>query len=140
MTRFVPPANEPGFRKRNKIAGKKAATGAIEASGANGEGLRRPMTGCRIFRPSVPAMVELREGCPTKVFFRGLCGRVVAASGPWRTSGDWWRENSWHQDEWDLEIEFYIVNAGCRRASGSLLRLLRFGLQELVCARCVRLV
>jgi protein ImuB len=118
MTRFVPPANEPGFRKRNKIARKKAATGAIGASGANSEGLRRPMTGCRIFRPNVPAMVELREGCPTKVFFRGFCGRVVAASGPWRTSGDWWRENSWHQDEWDLEIEFYISDAGAGGRAG----------------------
>ena len=118
MTRFVPPAHEPGFRKRNKIARKKAATGAIGASGVNGAGLRRPMTGCRIFRPSVPAMVELREGCPAKVFFRGLCGRVVAASGPWRTSGDWWRENSWHQDEWDLEIEFYISDAGAGGSAG----------------------
>jgi protein ImuB len=118
MTRFVPEAHEPGFRKRNKIACKKAATSAIGVSGANGERLRRPMTGCRIFRPSVPAMVELREGCPTKVFFRGLCGRVAASSGPWRTSGDWWRENSWHQDEWDLEIEFYISDAGAGGLAG----------------------
>jgi hypothetical protein len=33
-------------------------------------------------------------------------GEVVAASGPWRTSGDWWQEDAWQQDEWDLEIEF----------------------------------
>jgi hypothetical protein len=33
-------------------------------------------------------------------------GDVVAASGPWRSSGDWWQEDAWHQDEWDLEIEF----------------------------------
>jgi protein ImuB len=119
MTRFVPEANEPGFRKRNRVTRKKTTAGAAGTSGANGERtLRRPMTGCRIFRPSVPAMVELREGCPAKVFFRGLCGRVVAASGPWRTSGDWWRENSWHQDEWDLEIEFYIVNAGAGGSAG----------------------
>jgi protein ImuB len=118
MTRFVPETNEPGFRRRNRIARKKAAAGAA-ASGANSEGaLRKPMTGCRIFRPRVPAAVELREGCPAKVFFRGLCGRVVAASGPWRTSGDWWRENSWHQDEWDLEIEFYIANAGAGGSAG----------------------
>jgi hypothetical protein len=31
-------------------------------------------------------------------------GEVVAASGPWRTSGDWWREDAWHQDEWDVEV------------------------------------
>jgi hypothetical protein len=33
-------------------------------------------------------------------------GKVVAASGPWRGSGDWWQEDAWQQDEWDLEIEF----------------------------------
>jgi protein ImuB len=109
MTRFVPEASELGFRRRNRMARKKTAAGA---AGTDGERpLRRPATGCRIFRPRVPAAVELREGCPAKVFFRGLCGRVVAASGPWRTSGDWWRENSWHQDEWDLEIEFQIAHA-----------------------------
>jgi protein ImuB len=118
MTRFVPEANEPGFRKRNRVTRKKVTAGAAGTSDANGEGLRRPMTGCRILRPSVPAMVELREGCPAKVFFRGLCGRVVAASGPWRTSGDWWRKNSWDQDEWDLEIEFYIANAGAGGQTG----------------------
>jgi len=31
---------------------------------------------------------------------------VISASGPWRTSGDWWREEGWHHDEWDLEIRF----------------------------------
>jgi hypothetical protein len=31
---------------------------------------------------------------------------VLAAAGPWRTSGDWWREDGWQQDEWDLEIHF----------------------------------
>jgi protein ImuB len=32
---------------------------------------------------------------------------VLAAAGPWRTSGDWWREDPWQQDEWDLEIHFH---------------------------------
>jgi len=35
------------------------------------------------------------------------CAAMVAASGPWRTSGDWWREDGWQQDEWDLEIRFH---------------------------------
>ncbi len=110
MKRFVVGGDGAGLPKRNRIARGKTA-GA--ASGAGGAGLlRRPATGCRIFRPCLPASVELREGCPAKVFFRGWCGRVVAASGPWRTSGDWWRENSWHQDEWDLEIEFQVAEGG----------------------------
>jgi len=41
-----------------------------------------------------------------RVRFQGMDGRVVAASGPWRSSGDWWREDGWQNDEWDLEIVF----------------------------------
>jgi hypothetical protein len=36
---------------------------------------------------------------------------VIAASGPWRNSGDWWTEDPWNQDEWDLEIEFLFPRA-----------------------------
>jgi protein ImuB len=112
MKRFVVEGDGTRIRARGGIArGKAMAAGVDDA-----KRLRRPATGCRIFRPCLPASVELREGCPAKVFFRGLCGRVVAASGPWRTSGDWWRENSWHRDEWDLEIEFQVTEAGGRAA------------------------
>jgi len=63
-------------------------------------------TSFRVFRPAVPAKLDLHAGCPTRVAFQGLRGEVIAASGPWRTSGDWWREDPWQQDEWDLEIHF----------------------------------
>ena len=63
-------------------------------------------TGFRVFRPALWAQVDLRDGCPVRVGFGGLLGYVVAASGPWRSSGDWWREDGWNNDEWDLEIEF----------------------------------
>jgi protein ImuB len=60
----------------------------------------------RMFRPSMLVRIELREGRPCCVIFQGERGEVVAASGPWRTSGEWWREDQWQQDEWDLEIKF----------------------------------
>ena len=66
----------------------------------------KPATGFRAFRPSLPLKVELREGHPAHISFRGMRGEVVAASGPWRTSGDWWQEDPWQHDEWDLEIHF----------------------------------
>lgn len=60
----------------------------------------------RTFRPELPANVESAEGSPCRISFRGARGEVVAASGPWRTSGDWWEERGWRQDEWDMEIRF----------------------------------
>jgi hypothetical protein len=41
-----------------------------------------------------------------RVSFNALCANVITASGPWRTGGDWWREDTWQQDEWDLELHF----------------------------------
>jgi protein ImuB len=67
---------------------------------------RRAAIAFRIFRPEFSANVESREGCPCRICFHGMCGNVVTASGPWRTSGDWWEEHGWRQDEWDVEISF----------------------------------
>lgn len=58
------------------------------------------------FRPPVPARVQLQENKPSSVFFQGRSGKVIRASGPWRTSGDWWEEQPWQEDGWDLEIVF----------------------------------
>src|ERR1700738_3609120 len=67
---------------------------------------RATVTGLRVIRPAQAVRVELRDEQPVRVYLRGMRGEVVAASGPWRSSGDWWQEDAWHQDEWDLEIEF----------------------------------
>jgi len=80
------------------------------------------MTSFRVFRPAVPAKLDLHAGCPTRVAFQGLRGEVIAASGPWRTSGDWWREDPWQQDEWDLEIHFQAAPEQRDRFSSADLR------------------
>jgi protein ImuB len=66
------------------------------------------VTGLRVSRPAQAVRVELRDEQPVRVYLQGMRGEVVAASGPWRGSGDWWQEDSWHHDEWDLEIEFSV--------------------------------
>jgi protein ImuB len=63
-------------------------------------------SGFRVFRPPLPARVQLQGKCPTRVTFQGMLGKVLRASGPWRTSGDWWEDISWQEDAWDLEIHF----------------------------------
>ena len=85
----------------------------------NGWMATKPAIGFRMFRPPLPANVQLQEGRPERVSFRGTRGEVVAASGPWRTSGDWWREDAWHQDEWDLEIRFQISSNRLGRSPAS---------------------
>src|SRR5271170_276901 len=105
MNRFFPSMNETKARGR---ASKKSASGGDGGPVA----VRRAATGCRIFRPRLTTRVELHEGRPVKIFFRGLYGRVTTASGPWRISGDWWREDAWQQEEWDLEIRFDGGDAG----------------------------
>jgi protein ImuB len=67
---------------------------------------RVAVTGIRVTRPAQALRVELRNEQPVRLYLQGMRGEVVTASGPWRGSGDWWQEDSWHQDEWDLEIEF----------------------------------
>jgi protein ImuB len=68
------------------------------------------VTALRMMRPSQAVRVEMKNAQPARVYLRGMRGEVVAASGPWRSSGDWWQEDAWHQDEWDLELEFPAVS------------------------------
>jgi len=61
----------------------------------------------RVFRPRLEAAVTLRDGEPARVVFaarRELQGEVMWCSGPWRTSGNWWGEQGWLRDEWDVAL------------------------------------
>jgi protein ImuB len=72
----------------------------------NSQSNTTPAIALHAFRPAVPARVQLQGNKPASVFFQGRSGKVIHASGPWRTSGHWWEENPWQQDTWDLEITF----------------------------------
>jgi len=68
----------------------------------------------RAFRPALPAMVDTREGRPERVAARGIRGNVVDCAGPWRTSGDWWRDDAWSWDEWDVALSDGALYLLCR--------------------------
>ena len=64
------------------------------------------VTALRRFRHPVPARVCVADGRPARVTIdrRGLSGGGVAGcAGPWRISGDWWRDG-WDRDEWDVTL------------------------------------
>jgi protein ImuB len=58
-------------------------------------------------RQPVPAVVAVNDsGAPMKVVThrRGFGGgSVLRATGPWKTSGEWWAD-SWNRDEWDVAL------------------------------------
>ena len=75
---------------------------------ANGN--RQYVMGFRVFRPPWRAEVQTMHGRPARISAHDVklsClvrGKVICASGPWRTSGDWWRPDVWARDEWDIAV------------------------------------
>ncbi len=66
------------------------------------------VTAMRIFRPPVRATVTLQEGRPARIACprrKDICGEILWAAGPWRTSGDWWEQEGWARDEWDIALQ-----------------------------------
>jgi protein ImuB len=58
----------------------------------------------RRIRPPRPVQVMLAAGIPAHLRATGLTGRIVAGAGPWRVSGEWWTDDAFVQDEWDVEL------------------------------------
>ena len=58
-----------------------------------------------MFRPALKAAVEVHLGLPASVAFAGNRALVVACSGPWRASGQWWDAAcAWRREEWDVTL------------------------------------
>jgi protein ImuB len=85
---------------------RSAKTTAQNSSEKNLQKELVPQIALHVFRPPVPARVRLDGNKPAFASFQGCSGKVVHASGPWRTSGHWWEEKPWQEDTWDLEIQF----------------------------------
>ena len=66
------------------------------------------VTALRIFRPPLAAVVTLRDGKPVHVICakrKEVCGEILWTAGPWRSSGDWWEQEGWARDEWDIALQ-----------------------------------
>ncbi len=65
------------------------------------------VTALRIFRPPLVAAVTLRDGKPARVQClkqKEIAGEIIWTAGPWRYSGDWWEQDAWARDEWDIAV------------------------------------
>jgi protein ImuB len=97
MKHFALPVKVSGRKRRKQIGSRQSRIG-------NGSCL-----GFRRFRPPLRAVVESNQGWPTQISAwgkqRSVYGQVVDVAGPWRTTGDWWRDDGWARDEWDVTLE-----------------------------------
>lgn len=103
---FTPAAPEPEkleltLGKIRGLVGEKNV-GYPELFDTHRPGLARP-TGVllpfRYFRPPLEARVTAE-----RLWTRMFQGRILQIAGPWRSSGDWWRPDTWNRDEYDLAL------------------------------------
>jgi protein ImuB len=66
-----------------------------------------PTIALRIFRPALEISVELTEETPHFVRLWKKHRRVLAASGPWCSSGNWWNATVWSREEWDVALKTF---------------------------------
>ena len=66
------------------------------------------LTALRMFRPAIAASVTIRDGRPAHISCvkrEEILGQILWAAGPWRSSGDWWEQDGWARDEWDIAVQ-----------------------------------
>ncbi|HXZ39554.1 MAG TPA: DNA polymerase Y family protein [Terriglobales bacterium] len=66
------------------------------------------VTALRIFRPPAAVTVAMQDGRPTHIASskkKEIHGEILWAAGPWRSSGDWWEQEGWARDEWDIAVQ-----------------------------------
>jgi len=89
----------------------------------------RQCLGFRMFRPALRAMVQAPRGIPTQISawdkHRSIHGKIINVAGPWRTTGDWWRDDRWARDEWDVAIEAGADSSSRLQRSTAMYRLYR---------------
>lgn len=66
-----------------------------------------PTLALRLFRPALETSVELTEETPHFVRLWKKHRRVLAASGPWASSGNWWNAAVWSHEEWDVALKTF---------------------------------
>jgi len=108
-------------RRRGDAATRRNNT---QSSILNPRSVASPLLGFRVFRPPLCAKVESPNGWPARITARAESGRsirgkIVRLAGPWRTSGDWWSEDGWARDEWDVTV----VASETSREKGTLYRI-----------------
>jgi protein ImuB len=93
------PALVDTFREE-AVAVARFEVGAAKETAAPSGG---PTLGVRRFRPPRPLEVIMDRDGPAALRGRELAARVLVAAGPYRASGEWWSEEAFSRDYWDVQ-------------------------------------
>jgi nucleotidyltransferase/DNA polymerase involved in DNA repair len=66
------------------------------------------LTALRLFRPALRASVLMHAGAPVRITAAiqpEVRGEIVWSAGPWHASGEWWKEDAWAREEWDVILQ-----------------------------------
>jgi protein ImuB len=116
---FTIPAPEPERLEstlqkiRAMVGAKNVKIPEIRNTHRPGWGPAETKLAFRHFRPPLEARLETESGQPSRVRASSIQGTVAQVSGPWRTSGEWWRADAWDRDEFDLVLSDGAVYRIC---------------------------
>lgn len=65
---------------------------------------KAPLAALRRFRPAPPASVLLEKNRPIHLRSTEWNGAAHEQNGPYLASGNWWDEQAWKREEWDLHL------------------------------------
>ena len=97
MQRFTPSEPNPAYSNKKHFAQVQNTNSSDDL-----------VTALRIFRPPVAVAVTIRDGKPAGITCpknKEMRGEILWAAGPWRSSGDWWEQEGWARDEWDVAVQ-----------------------------------
>jgi protein ImuB len=66
------------------------------------------VTALRMFRPPAAVTVTMQNGRPIHISGskkKEIHGEILWVAGPWKSSGDWWEQDGWARDEWDIAVQ-----------------------------------
>jgi protein ImuB len=89
------------------------------------------VTALRMFRPPLRAKVTLHDGKPKHVAClkrKEISGDILWIAGPWRSSGDWWEQDGWARDEWDIALQWPVASGQSSAKTSSQLPVLSWQL------------
>lgn len=75
-----------------------------------------PPVALRVSRPPLAIGVTVQSGKPIHIAMESEKYTVLQHAGPWRTSGQWWSNECWSREEWDVVLSTRKETLVCRIA------------------------